>query len=56
VNLDRGKRIWELAEITVNLSPLQGRGEQWVIGLSSTIVGTVSALGVVQVETELLPV
>jgi hypothetical protein len=55
-NLDRGKRIWELAETTVNLSPLEGRGEQWVIGISSTIVGTVSALGVIQLETVLLPV
>lgn len=55
VNTDRMKRIWELADVTLTLSPEKGAGEHWAICGQLNITGAVSAGGTIQVEAEVFP-
>lgn len=54
VNLDRWKRAWELANITLSTDYTRGPAERWAIGLTLNISGAVSAGGTIQLETGIL--
>lgn len=54
-NIDRGKRIHELAAITTTLTPAEGRGELWAITGRLNVSGAVAAGGSILVEAEIYP-